>query len=54
MTNEEQAKLDQSIASMGDMLPALWWRLFLECKERGFTEQQAMTLILEHIKATCK
>ncbi len=54
MTPEKQAELDQAVAQISDNLASLWWRLFSECKERGFTETQALALVIQHIATTCK
>ena len=49
MTPEEQSKFEQGVAMLGDTLPPLWWRLYCNCKEQGFTEEQAMLLLRTHI-----
>ena len=49
LDDREQAKLDQEIAQAGEMLPTMYWALYSGCVERGFTENQAMAIVLEFI-----
>jgi hypothetical protein len=46
---KEQAKADQDLAGAMDFLPAAWWRLFVNLKREGFSESQAMELLMMFI-----
>ena len=39
------AEMDQASTLLTKTQPALWWNLFSECKNEGFSEEQAMELV---------
>lgn len=45
--------LDQAVATVGDMWPPLWRRIYDNLLSEGFTEQQAMSLLKTYIMASC-
>ena len=45
----EQAKLDQAMAELNDVLPSLWRSLYDGCRREGFTRDQAMALVIAFI-----
>lgn len=46
---KKQAETDQAIASVGYLYPSLWWNLYQGCKDKGFSETQAMELVKAYI-----
>ncbi len=46
----ERAKLDQAMAELADTLPTMWWSLFDSCVKTGFSQDQAMRLVVEFIR----
>ncbi len=49
MDAKEQSDFDQAGAFLGDSLPAYWWRLYESCREKGFSESDAMKLLTTYI-----
>lgn len=47
-------EFDQQCAEARDKLPQLWWSIYSGCLEKGFTEEQALTLTVEYIKVISK
>jgi G:T/U-mismatch repair DNA glycosylase len=51
MSDEEKARVrkmqeeDQALARMADTLPAVFWRMYKNLCEEGFSEGQAMSLL---------
>ena len=45
------ADWSQAIAGLTEMCPPMWWGLFKGCKEQGFTDEQAMRLVIAFIKS---
>lgn len=41
--------IEQGSKLMVDNCPGLWWGLYEGCCEKGFTDQQAFTLVLTFI-----
>lgn len=50
---EEIAKLDQAKAYIVEALPPLWYGLYFQCVEQGFSDDQAMQCVLAFIHASC-
>ena len=44
-----RAEIDQSFEMMVEIFPPLWRGLFEGCREKGFTEEQAMELVKTYI-----
>lgn len=42
-------ELDQSIATIVEMFPIMWWGLYNGCVKQGFTEYQALELVKAYI-----
>ncbi len=49
---KKQGELDQALAMVADNWPPVWFRIFTNLKERGFTEDQSMDLLKTYIIAT--
>jgi hypothetical protein len=45
---------DQTIARLADVLPTMWFSLYSKSCEAGFTEDQAMKLVLMYVKTSCR
>ena len=45
MTPEELAKFDQEMKEISKTMPALWWSIYKECFNEGFSSDQAMDLL---------
>jgi len=43
------AKVDQESAFLGDFLTKLWYRMFVNLTEHGFTPDQALELVKTYI-----
>ena len=41
---------EQSLAFVAETCPRLWYGLYTRCIEEGFTQEQAMTLVVAFIK----
>ena len=54
MTPEKVAALDQAAATLVDYYPTLWWNLFKNLKGKGFTEEQAMIILLKYVYASVR
>jgi hypothetical protein len=52
MTPEEEAKAEQSLAYLADVLPAHWYRIYKNSIEVGFTKAQAFKIILTIVSET--
>jgi hypothetical protein len=54
--DREYLKVISDIEQSGELLkqnlPPLWWGLFENCKNNGFTEQQAFELVKQYIHST--
>jgi hypothetical protein len=50
---QNQAKMDQATAMLGDVMPPIWRRMFENSVEAGFSEEQAMSLVKTYILAQC-
>ncbi len=48
----EQALADQAMANLADTLPPYWKRLYDRCIEVGFSETQAMSILLTMVNAS--
>ena len=46
---KERAKYDQGLAETLEVLPSMWYKLYSGCVREGFTEKQAMVLLMELI-----
>ena len=46
-----RADLDQSMAMIADTFPPLWRRLYFNMTCEGFTEDQAMRLLIAYISS---
>lgn len=46
------ASIDQMLANIRDMVPAVWWALYSGSVEKGFTPEQAMDLLKVWIRAS--
>jgi hypothetical protein len=46
------AKFDQALAMIGEFYPASLWAMYSGCLERGFSEQQAMSLTVQWLVTT--
>lgn len=46
---EKQAEFERNMATLGDMLPGHWRRIYENLKTEGFTESQAMDLLKAYI-----
>ena len=44
------AEMDQAIALLGDQLPRMWRSIYEGCLDSGFTEPEAMRMILAYIQ----
>ena len=44
-----KAKFDQESALIADVLPSLWYRIYKNCLEQGFREQEALKLVQTYI-----
>lgn len=57
MANEDeikrQAEFDRAMASIGDTLPPLWRRLFMNNREEGFTDSESFELLKVYILSQC-
>ena len=53
MSPKDFAELDQNKTIVTDYLSSVWWSLFTKLRSEGFTEEQAMRLVLEYVSATC-
>lgn len=40
------SEIEQAAAEVRDGLTTLWWGMYTGCLERGFTEAQAMSLLM--------
>lgn len=45
ITPEMIAAADQACKAAIDLLPPLWWGLYQECKQQGFTNYEALELV---------
>ena len=52
MMDAELAGLGESCDVLADTLPPFWWQLFRNLMKEGFTEMQAMRLLITYIKAS--
>ena len=41
---------EQSIAFITDYFPRVWYSLYINCIQQGFTEVQSLELVKEYIK----
>ena len=44
------AEWSQAVATLAEICPPMWWGLFKGCKEEGFTDDQAMQLVVAFMK----
>lgn len=44
------AEMDQARAEVADVFPKLWWALFDQCVQQGFTRQEALTLLVVYMR----
>ncbi|MCK9569130.1 hypothetical protein M0R72_09325 [Candidatus Pacearchaeota archaeon] len=49
LNDKERAELDQAMAACAEMFPRMWRSLYEGLKSEGFTEEQAMRLLIAHI-----
>lgn len=49
ITPKEKAEMDQSMVLVVDMLPLIWYNLFVNLCKQGFSELQALDLIKTYI-----
>ena len=49
MKPDESAKIDQTMAWMVESLPSLWWGLYENLVMKGFSKEQALTLLITYI-----
>jgi len=42
--------VDQQLANIRDNLPRLWWALYEGCKDTGFTDEQALRIVIAFIQ----
>ena len=49
---KETAEADQALAMIAESFPPMLWRFYVNSKEEGFSEQQALTLTLEVLRGT--
>lgn len=54
MTPKELAKADQVLSMIADMLPPVWWNLFDGCIEKGFTRDEALSILKTYIATTLR
>lgn len=47
----DQAKFDRDMAEIREKLPAAWWALYIGSLDKGFTQQQSMTLVCSFIES---
>lgn len=45
-----QSEIDQELAQMRDFFPKVWWALYQGSKHEGFTDIQALQLVMAYIK----
>ena len=48
------AQADQNIAFIGEFLPRLYWTMYTNLQEQGFTKEEAMQVLQTYIEATRK
>ena len=51
---KQRAEIDQANATLKEMLPPLWWALYKGCLKEGFTEYQAMSIVIAYVSAQAK
>lgn len=49
MTPEEQSDMDQNLAHLREVLPGMVWALFIGFKEKGFKDDEAMSLTKAYV-----
>lgn len=54
ITPELVSEVDGGFKAMSDMLPPHWWSMYIGCLDQGFTEEQAMRLLLKYIEKACE
>jgi hypothetical protein len=54
ITPEMVSELDGGFKAMSDMLPPHWGSIYKGCLTEGFTEEQAMRLLLKYIEKACE
>ena len=54
VTPEMIGDADGAFKALNDMLPPHWWSMYQGCLKEGFTDEQAMRLLLKHIEKPCK
>lgn len=47
--NESDQNFDQSLASMRDAIPRIWWSLYQGCLAAGFDQRQSFGLVQTYI-----
>lgn len=45
MTPKDKAEMDQALA----LFPDMWWTLYSNCKEKGFTAEQAFQITRDYV-----
>jgi hypothetical protein len=50
MSESDKANLDQQLAQLRDGLPRFWFAIYQGCLDAGFSEAQAMLIVLEFVR----
>jgi hypothetical protein len=46
-------EMEQARTQIVETLPPLWWGLYKGMRGEGFTDDQAMGVLLEYVRTTC-
>lgn len=52
MSKPNKAEFDQMLANMRDVLPSMWWSVYVGCTDKGFSPAQALELTKTYITAS--
>lgn len=54
LTPEHISDADQGFKAINDLYPPHWGAIYKGCLMEGFTDEQAMRLLLKHIEKPCE
>lgn len=52
--SKELHDLEQSCATMAENFPPMWYRLYLNCRKEGFSDDQAFKILITFIMSMTK
>lgn len=46
------SEFDQAATLTAACFPSLWWKMYANCVQEGFSKEQALLLVIEFIRAS--